>query len=46
LQHPAAEISADRAGADHENTHEYFSIFTVMRGLVPGIHAFLATWNR
>ena len=29
LQQPAAEIAADRAGADHENAHAIFPVFVV-----------------
>ena len=31
LQHPAAKISADRAGADHENTHRSGFLVVVVR---------------
>ena len=32
LQHPAAEISADRAGADHENAHRLVPFVVALRG--------------
>ena len=33
LQQPAAEIAADRAGADHEDTHEGYPLTAVAGAL-------------